>query len=153
MSKRAHAPAAARTAQAALEGTIAALEDALLLVLERSDYDRVRAHGFDGQLKAKTDAIARAPILEGCLQVRGARARRRRVGWRCGVCHADAYRAAAVRACAHGCGVLAHAALCLPGALPRGSLCALVHRPLHLRPLAHTDTCLTCCVGPCRSRH
>lgn len=49
-----------------------AREDALLLVLERGDYERVKAHGFDGQLKGKADAIARAPVLVGCLPV-GAR--------------------------------------------------------------------------------
>ncbi|KIZ03832.1 hypothetical protein MNEG_4122 [Monoraphidium neglectum] len=52
----------------ALEGTIAALEDAALLVLPRADYEAVLAGGFDGQLRAKADALARSPVLRGCLQ-------------------------------------------------------------------------------------
>jgi hypothetical protein len=52
-----------------LEGAVSALEDSKLLVLPRAEYERVMAEGFDGQLTAKAEALAGAPILAGCLQV------------------------------------------------------------------------------------
>jgi len=55
--------------KAALEGSLLALDDPQLLVLGRPDYERILACGFDGQLKAKADKIAWAPILAGCFKV------------------------------------------------------------------------------------
>lgn len=51
-----------------MEGVLLALDEVDLLVIESPTYDRILAHGFDGQLQAKVALLQATPVLQATLQ-------------------------------------------------------------------------------------